>query len=526
MVSDEHARLRELEQRSASLAAKNERLADALTAARTRLSELDEQLEALAQPPGSYATFLRADLRDRTVDALVGGRKMCLGAAEGVPLGNLRPGQELRLNEQLIVMGGREYARTGDVVTVKLVIDSNRVLVAVRAEDERVLRLTGPMKDLGIRVGDSVLADLTAGFVVERLERPDVEELLLEEIPDVSYTDIGGLSPQIEQIRDTVELPFEQPDLYREHGLKPPKGVLLYGPPGCGKTLIAKAVATSLAQSAAEREGAAAPRSYFLNVKGPQLLDKYVGETERQIRDIFGRARDRAVQGIPVVIFFDEMEALFRTRGSGVSSDVETTIVPQLLAEIDGVESLDNVIVIGASNREDMIDPAILRPGRLDVKIRIERPTQAGAREIVSKYLTPQLPIHADELRKYGGPVEAAAAMADALVERLFSKTPDTEYVELTYVDGSREILHMGDFASGAMIAAVVDRAKKNAIKNLLATGERGIKTEHVLAGLMQEGRENEDLAGVTSPDEWARVNGRTGGKRVTFIRSLAEARA
>ncbi|MET7075003.1 proteasome ATPase [Trueperella pyogenes] len=505
----------------ASLEEKNGRLADALQKSRRRIQELSEQVENLSQPPGSTATFLGANLERHEVIAIVNGRKMILAASRLVELGKIRPGQELLLNEALVVVGVTSYERTGEIVTVKLVIDASRVLVQVHADDERVLRLAGRLQDQGVQVGDTVLADLKSGFVLEHVERPDVEHLLLEEIPDVSYADIGGLDAQIVQIKDSVELPFEQPELYREHGLKPPKGVLLYGPPGTGKTLIARAVATSLADKISRRDGYEKARSYFLNIKGPQLLDKYVGETERQIREIFSRARDRAASGIPVVIFFDEMEALFRTRGSGISSDVETTVVPQLLAEIDGVEQLDNVIVIGASNREDMIDPAILRPGRLDIKIRIERPNQHGAWDIMLKYLTADLPIHADEIARYGDADAAVRAMARITVEKLFTRDEASEFIEVSYADGSKEVLYISDFVSGAMLAAIVGRAKKLAIKDLLAAGERGIRTEHMLAALAEEMRENEDLTQMTNPDEWARIHGRGSGKRVTYVRPL-----
>ncbi|MEW6888853.1 proteasome ATPase [Trueperella pyogenes] len=505
----------------ASLEEKNGRLADALQKSRRRIQELSEQLENLSQPPGSTATFLGANLERHEVIAIVNGRKMILAASRLVELGKIRPGQELLLNEALVVVGVTSYERTGEIVTVKLVIDASRVLVQVHADDERVLRLAGRLQDQGVQVGDTVLADLKSGFVLEHVERPDVEHLLLEEIPDVSYADIGGLDAQIVQIKDSVELPFEQPELYREHGLKPPKGVLLYGPPGTGKTLIARAVATSLADKISRRDGYEKARSYFLNIKGPQLLDKYVGETERQIREIFSRARDRAASGIPVVIFFDEMEALFRTRGSGISSDVETTVVPQLLAEIDGVEQLDNVIVIGASNREDMIDPAILRPGRLDIKIRIERPNQHGAWDIMLKYLTADLPIHADEIARYGDADAAVRAMARITVEKLFTRDEASEFIEVSYADGSKEVLYISDFVSGAMLAAIVGRAKKLAIKDLLAAGERGIRTEHMLAALAEEMHENEDLTQMTNPDEWARIHGRGSGKRVTYVRPL-----
>ncbi|WP_164519826.1 proteasome ATPase [Flaviflexus salsibiostraticola] len=501
-----------LSEQVALLSRQNEKLSAALARAREQLEKMDQRLEELASPPSPYGIYVQPG-PDRSADILLSGRHMNVTVDRGA--GALQPGQILRLSEQLVVLEGLGFPTTGEVVTAKLVIGADRVLVSSN-QAEQVIRIAEPLLAAGVRPGDSLRAELSYGFAYELLERPDVEELLLEEIPDVSYTDIGGLGSQIDQIKDTLELPFQHPGLYRDHGLKPPKGVLLYGPPGCGKTLIAKAVATSLAETSGD------DRAFFLNVKGPELLNKYVGETERQIREIFERARDRAASGHPVVVFFDEMEALFRTRGSGVSSDAETTIVPQLLAEIDGVETLDNVIVIGASNREDMIDPAILRPGRLDVKIRIERPDRGGALDIMRKYLTPTLPIHADEIEAHGSIDAAVEAMAQATIDAMFAREARTEYVELTYADGGRETLYLSDFASGAMIAGLVDRAKTYAIKDLIATGVRGLSTDHLLESLDQEIRQNEDIAGVTNPDDWARINGQSTHKRVTFVRSLA----
>jgi len=505
-----------------TLATQNDRLATTLRDARDQIVGLKAEVDRLAQPPNTFGVFV-ADTGNGTVELISSGRKMRVSVSPSVEVETLRPGQELMLNEAFNVVAAREFERVGEIVIVKEVIDDDRALVVAHADEERVVHLAGPLRSTKLRVGDALTMDTRSGFVFEKVPRAEVEELVLEEVPDIEYEDIGGLASQIEQIRDAVELPFLHPELFREHGLKPPKGVLLYGPPGCGKTLIAKAVANSLAKKAAEVRGLKESKSYFLNVKGPELLNKYVGETERHIRLIFARAREKAGEGTPVVVFFDEMDSLFRTRGSGVSSDVETTIVPQLLSEIDGVERLENVIVIGASNREDMIDPAILRPGRLDVKIKIQRPDAEAARDIFTKYLTAGLPLHPDDLRENGENRSATvAAMIQRTVERMYNETDENQFLEVTYANGDKEILYFKDFNSGAMVQNIVDRAKKMAIKDLLDTGQKGIRVDHLLAACVDEFKENEDLPNTTNPDDWARISGKK-GERIVYIRTIIQ---
>jgi proteasome-associated ATPase len=516
-------RLASLQSRLAGVTAQNERLAATLREARDQIVALKEEIDRLAQPPAGFGVFLGV-AEDGAVDVFTGGRKLRVRVSPSVDLALLRPGNEVMLNEALNVVGVLSYEDLGEVVMLKEVLaDGERALVLSRADEERVVRLAEPLREITLRAGDSLLMEPRSGFVLERVPKSEVEELILEEVPDIAYADIGGLAAQIEQIKDAVELPYLHQDLFAEHQLRAPKGVLLYGPPGCGKTLIAKAVAASLARKVAERTGQREAKSFFLNIKGPELLNKYVGETERHIRLVFQRAREKASSGTPVIVFFDEMDSLFRTRGSGVSSDVENTIVPQLLSEIDGVESLENVIVIGASNREDMIDPAILRPGRLDVKIKIERPDAEAARDILSKYLVRDLPLHPDDLAEHGGDRDATvAAMIQRAVERLYSETDDNQFLEVTYANGDREVLYFKDFNSGAMLQNVVDRAKKSAIKEYLDTGQKGVRVQHLLAACLDEFKENEDLPNTTNPDDWARISGKK-GERIVFIRTLVQ---
>jgi proteasome-associated ATPase len=455
---------------------------------------------------------------------------MRVNVSPNVELAELRPGQEVVLNEALNVVIAQSYETVGEVVMLKEVLaDSRRALVISQADEERVVRLAEPLLHETMRAGDSLLLESRSGYVYERIPKAEVEELILEEVPDISYHDIGGLSGQIEQIRDAIELPYLHADLFKEHQLKPPKGVLLYGPPGCGKTLIAKAVANSLAKQVAAKTAQDAKtdasakegKSFFLNIKGPELLNKYVGETERHIRLVFQRAREKASEGMPVIVFFDEMDSIFRTRGSGVSSDVENTIVPQLLSEIDGVEGLENVIVIGASNREDMIDPAILRPGRLDVKIKIERPDAEAAKDIFSKYVLKELPLHPDDIAENGGSSQACVdAMILRTVERMYTESEENRFLEVTYANGDKEVLYFKDFNSGAMIENIVARAKKMAIKEFLDTGQKGMRVSHLLAACVDEFSENEDLPNTTNPDDWARISGKK-GERIVYIRTL-----
>ncbi len=499
----------------------NERLVQALHTAKDQIAALREEVDKLSAPPASYGIF-QALHPDGTATVYTAGRKLKVNLHPALDHKALQPGQELLLNDALNVVAAAGFERQGEVVRLKDRLAPDRALVTGRADEDRVAVLAEPLRDLPLQVGDPLLFDPRAGYVLERLPKAEVEDLLLEEVPAISYQDIGGLSRQIELIQDALELPYAYTDYFREHQLAPPKGVLLYGPPGCGKTLIAKAVANSLAKRLAERTGREV-KGYFLNVKGPELLNKYVGETERKIREIFARAREKASAGFPVVVFFDEMESLFRTRGSGISSDIEATIVPQFLAELDGVEGLSNVIVIGASNRQDLIDPAVLRPGRFDVKIKIDRPNQEAARDIFSKYLTADLPLAPAELSAHGGDrAQTVAALLDQATAALYATSEAHRFLEITYASGDKETLYFRDFVSGALIEGVCTRAKKLAVKRMIATGQKGLTAQDLLAAVAEEFQANEDLPNTTNPDDWAKIAGRR-GERIVHVRPIVD---
>jgi proteasome-associated ATPase len=515
-------RLLETKGQLAQAVSQNEKLTYTLQQAKEHIAALREEVDKLTQPPSAYGTFLHAN-DDATVDVFSGGRKMRVAVHPEIDPVELRRGQEVVLNESLNVILAREGEDSGEVVTLKEVLDDGRrAIVYARADEERVVELSHDLLGVHLRSGDAVLMETRSQLLVEKLPRPEVEELVLEEVPDVTYADVGGLDSQIEAITDAVELPYLHRALFNEYKLPAPKGILLYGPPGCGKTLIAKAVANSLAKKVAQVTGNANIRSYFLNIKGPELLNKYVGETERQIRLVFQRAREKAEEGVPVIIFFDEMDSLFRTRGTGISSDMESTIVPQLLAEIDGVETLRDVIVIGASNREDLIDPAILRPGRLDVKIKIERPNEEAAAQIFARYLTADLPIDAKEVERLGGgdAAKSVQAMIEDTVSEMYRADDENKFLEVTYQNGDKEVLYYRDFASGAMIENIVRRAKKLAIKRAIAGEGKGVRTSDLLESIRREYKENEDLPNTTNPDDWARISGKK-GERIVYVRTL-----
>ncbi|HUR48649.1 MAG TPA: proteasome ATPase [Acidimicrobiales bacterium] len=516
-------RLLETKGQLSQLTSQNEKLTYTLREAREHIAALREEVDKLTQPPAYYGTFMGLN-DDGTVDVFSAGRKIRVTLHPDLDPSEMRRGQEVVLNESFNIILARAPEIAGEIVTLKEVLEEDvRAIVVGRADEERVVEISEQLAGTKLRAGDSLLMDVRTGLILEKLPRPEVETLVLEEVPDVTYADVGGLDSQIEEITDAVELPFVHRALYSEYKLPAPKGVLLYGPPGCGKTLIAKAVANSLAKKVAEVTGNKDAKSYFLNIKGPELLNKYVGETERQLRLVFQRAREKSEEGMPVIIFFDEMDSLFRTRGTGISSDMEATIVPQLLAEIDGVEALRNVIVIGASNREELIDPAIMRPGRLDVKIKIDRPNEDGATSIFNRYLTSELPLDPEEVESLGGGDrdKAARVMIERTVEEMYQTGPEHRFLEVTYQNGDKEVMYFKDFSSGALIENVVRRAKKSAIKRQIAEGTKGIKVEDLLGAVRQEYKEQETLPNTVNPDEWHKISGKK-GERIIFMRTLA----
>jgi proteasome-associated ATPase len=497
----------------------NERLVGVLQEAKQQIELLKEEVDKLCAPPNNYGIFTRAN-KDGTAEIFVDGRQMRVNVHPNVDPFQFVEGQQVVLNEAFNIVEPAGFVARGEIASVVDFLADNRVIALGHTDDERVITLSDPLRRESLKVGDHILYDPRTHYAFEKMPKSAVEEVVLEEIPDVTYDDIGGLGDQIGILRDSVELPYIYPDVFAEHKLSAPKGILLYGPPGCGKTLIAKAVANSLAKSIEKRTGKETT-PYFLNVKGPELLNKYVGETEHKLREVFKKARDKASENVPVVIFFDEMDSLFRMRGSGISSDMESTVVAQFLSEIDGVESLNNVIVIGASNRQDLIDPAVLRPGRLDLKIKVNRPDANAAREIFAKYLTADLPFHASTQERYGSdPAKIVDGMIADTIDRMYTTNEENKFLEVTYAKGEREIFYFKDFASGAMIQNIVSRAKKRAVKRTIEQNERGITVDDLINSVNDEFKENEDLPNTTNPDDWARISGRK-GERIINVRTL-----
>jgi len=498
----------------------NEKLVATLQEAKAQIEALRAEVEKLTAPPSTYAIFSSVNA-DGTGNVYVSGRKMKVSLHPSIKAKDLRKGQQVVLNEALNVIEAKAFDVQGEVVRLKDVLEGNRALVTLHFDEEKVAELGDPLLLERLSVGDHLLYDPRSGCVIEKLPKSEAEELVLEEVPDVDYAQIGGLQRELEQVRDAVELPFLHPALFTEFKLSAPKGVLLYGPPGCGKTLIAKAVANSIAKKLGHLTGKEI-RSYFLHVKGPELLNKYVGESERQVREVFKKAKERAADGNPVIVFFDEMDALFRTRGTGISSDVESTIVPQFLSEIDGVESLRNVIVIGASNRQDLIDPAVLRAGRLDVKVRVGRPDAVAAKDIFSKYLIPDLPFAEDELKRHGGDAKALVEhLTQTTVDTMYATSEENKFIEVTYANGEKEILYFKDFASGALIEGIVARAKKYAVKRAIAQEGRGLRSDDLIRAIREEFKEHEDLPNTTNPDDWAKVAGKK-GEKIVHLRTIS----
>jgi len=518
-LEEEARRLQQARSQLDQTLKQNDRLTEALQEARAQIVAMRAEVDKLTAPPSTYGIFTGVNL-DKTVTVYVGGRKLKVNVHPAIQATTLRKGQQVLLNEALNIIEVCDFDIQGEVVRLKDTLDERRATITLRTDEERVAELAEPLLAQRLSVGDHLLYDARSGYLLEKLPKSEVDELVLEEVPDVSYDDIGGLHDQIEQIQDAVEMPFLHADLFKEHHLQAPKGVLLYGPPGCGKTLIAKAVANSIAKKMGHLTGKDM-RSFFLHVKGPELLNKYVGESERQVREVFKKAKEKADDGHPVIVFFDEMDALFRTRGSGISSDMESTIVPQFLSEIDGVERLRNVIVIGASNRQDLIDPAVLRPGRLDVKIKIDRPNKAAAQDIFFKYLTPDLPWHLEEVAQDGGDaVKTVARLIEQTVDSMYATSEENQYIEVTYANGDKETFYLKDFSSGALIEGIVSRAKKYAIKRLLATGQRGLKETDLLRAIRDEFKEHEDLPNTTNPDDWARIAGKK-TEKIVHVRTI-----
>ena len=528
---------------------------------RELMLEMQRDLNALTSPPLPYGYVARLFVEDQMVDIVMGNERRKVNVLSEIDVAKLKIGQRVTLAAAnlAILSVDEEWEKIGQEAKVSALLDNGAARVITHLDETRDVMLAEPLREMKIREGDILL---TSGyFAFSKLPKVEADELLLERVPEISFSQIGGLKNQIYTLLEAIEYPALYPELFKMHKLKPTKGILIYGPPGCGKTLLAKAVANRLAQKTREKIGKDNIWAYFINIKGPELLNKYVGETERKIREVFYRAKEKASEGCPVIIFFDEFESLFRTRGSGISSDVESTNVPQFLSMMDGVEELNNIVVIGASNRQDLIDPAVLRPGRFDLKVKVDRPDKIDAKEILKIYITSDLPWGEDSEGKqyvgqknhsvidrlHGGnrymvdlstPELVVEHMINVVVEYLYydgrpvawtdrrgnQLEYNTECIEITWADGEIKMLHIKDIlVSGAMIESVISRVKKAAIRRAVTTGKQGIRMIDFYESIRDEIKESSDLPNTNNPDDWAKIIGQRSesGQRIVNVRPI-----
>ena len=475
--------------------------------ARKTIVELEGALEKVTAPANRIATYLGAP-NEGIAYISIGGSDYYTNVDPRVDIGSLKVGTRVLVNEAYAVVGDLGYSPSGPVSKVIDILSDGRLRVGQEHGLQAVvLERSSTLREVPLKVGEDIRIDPSYKVALERLTTPETKDYYLEDVPELPWNKIGGQQEAIQAIKDTIEMPALHPELFKRYQYSTPKGFLLYGPPGCGKTLIGKATAYNLVRQLNEESGEGL-KECFMHVKGPEILNMWLGESERIVREIFARAREKRKEGFLPVVFIDEAESVLGTRRAIRSHNIANTVVPMFCSEMDGIESLQDVILILASNRPDLIDPAILRPGRIDRKIKVKRPDKAAALDIFGIYMTTELPVHPEALDAHQGDAAAAVrAMLERANEELFAHREDTAFLEVTLRSGRRDILHRGDLASGAIIASIVQRAKESAIKRAIATGvEGGISAEDLTEAVVTEYGENEIFPPTDNAEDWLKL--------------------